>query len=116
MCSCGVLWSLKPDGALADGDDELHPGLPHRALGRHGPADLATPVSDCCCSNPPRGPLLEVSLFIFMIHVMSLVRVIPESPSWLLVKGRQDEAISQLSLVARCNSEYFQVCTIQIVQ
>ena len=39
----------------------------------------------------------------------------PESPSWLLVKGRQDEAIKQLALVARCNGEYFQVRVIQII-
>jgi len=56
----------------------------------------------------PTWRLLSVIAAVAILPVVLCWRVIPESPSWLLVKGRQDEAISQLSLVARCNSEYFQ--------
>ena len=36
-------------------------------------------------------------------------RLIPESPSWLLVKGRTKEALDQLERVARCNKADLQV-------
>ena len=36
-------------------------------------------------------------------------RLIPESPSWLLVKGRTNEALKQLEMVARCNKADLQV-------
>ena len=37
-------------------------------------------------------------------------RLIPESPSWLLVKGRTKEALEQLQRVAQCNKADLQVC------
>ena len=37
-------------------------------------------------------------------------RLIPESPSWLLVKGRTKEALEQLERVAQCNKADLQVC------
>ena len=36
-------------------------------------------------------------------------RLIPESPSWLLVKGRTKEALDQLERVARYNKADLQV-------
>ena len=110
MFSCGVLWSLKPDGAPGNGDDGLHLCLPHRALGRHGPAILETSGHHGCHGSPPRPLLLEVGFKLIKQASKNLPhRLIPESPSWLLVKGRVDEALSQLEQVARCNGKEFKV-------
>ena len=38
-----------------------------------------------------------------------LFRFIPESVSWLVVKGRIEEAVQQLALVARVNGKEFKV-------
>ena len=43
-------------------------------------------------------------------QVNLLSRLIPESPSWLLVKGRTKEALEQLERVAQCNKADLQVC------
>ena len=37
------------------------------------------------------------------------IRLVPESPSWLLVKGRQGEALQQLEKIAKWNKTDFQV-------
>ena len=44
------------------------------------------------------------------LEVNLLSRLIPESPSWLLVKGRTKEALEQLERVAQCNKADLQVC------
>ena len=44
-----------------------------------------------------------------LININNNLRLIPESPSWLLVKGRTDEALAELGKVARWNGKDFQV-------
>ena len=61
MCSRGVLRGGKSDRATADGDDELHPRLPHLALGRHGDALLETPLVDCCPCHSSHSCWIQVS-------------------------------------------------------
>ena len=39
-------------------------------------------------------------------------RVLPESPSWLLVVGREEDAIQQLKIVAKINGNPTQVCSL----
>ena len=116
MCSCGVLWGVKQDGAPADGDDELHPRLPHPALGGHAHALVEASSSHSVIGSPPCPLLLEVKIFFsqspqFCHNTSFLKRLIPESPSWLLVKGRVDEALAQLARVAACNKQEFKVTT-----
>ena len=36
-------------------------------------------------------------------------RIIPESVSWLVVKGRIEEAVQQLKIVAKVNDKEFKV-------
>ena len=141
MCSRGVLRGGKSDRATADGDDELHPRLPHLALGRHGDALLETSLLDCCPCHSSHSCWIQVSwelvrcptrLIIYISppiqqrniaqqcacweqlrgtnQVNLLSRLIPESPSWLLVKGRTKEALEQLERVAQCNKADLQVC------
>jgi len=43
-----------------------------------------------------------------ILPVLFCWKWIPESPSWLLVKGRQDEALAQIGRVARINGNDFQ--------
>ena len=64
MCSCRVLRGVKPDGAPADGDDELHLCLPHSPLGGHAYAFLEASLPHSCPGNPshPRG--MEVSCIL----------------------------------------------------
>ena len=45
---------------------------------------------------------------------MSVPRIIPESASWLVVKGRLEEAVLQYKLVARINNKEFKVTEDQI--
>ena len=61
MCSRGVLRGGKSDGAAADGDDELHPRLPHLALGGHGDALLETSLLDCCPCHSSHSCWIQVS-------------------------------------------------------
>ena len=61
MCSRGVLRGGKSDGATADGDDELHPRLPHLALGGHGDALLETSLLDCCPCHSSHSCWIQVS-------------------------------------------------------
>jgi len=60
ICSCGVLWSLKPDCAAADGDDELQPRLPHPPLGGHAHALMEASSSHRVIGSPSCSLLLEV--------------------------------------------------------
>merc|ERR1712032_822967 len=60
LCSCGVLWSLKPNGAPADGDDELQLGLPHPPLGGHAHALVEASSSHSVIGSPSCPLLLEV--------------------------------------------------------
>ena len=62
MCSCGVLRGVKQDGAPADGDDELHPRLPHPPLGGHGHALLEASLLDSCLGHSSHPCWMEVSL------------------------------------------------------
>ena len=62
MCSCGVLRGVKQDGAPADGDDELHPRLPHPPLGGHGHAFLEASLLDSCLGHSSHPCWMEVSL------------------------------------------------------
>ena len=61
MCSRRVLRGGKSDGAAADGDDELHPRLPHLALGRHGDALLETSLLDRCPCHSSHSCWIQVS-------------------------------------------------------
>ena len=111
MCSCGVLRGVKQDGAPADGDDELHPCLPHPPLGGHGHAFLEASLLDSCLGHSSHPCWMEVSLTKHKKERVQedVSRLIPESPSWLLVKGRTKEALEQLERVARCNKADLQV-------
>ena len=111
MCSCGVLRGVKQDGAPADGDDELHPRLPHPPLGGHGHAFLEASLLDSCLGHSSHPCWMEVSLAKHKKERVQedVSRLIPESPSWLLVKGRTKEALEQLERVARCNKADLQV-------
>lgn len=57
----------------------------------------------------PSWRLLAIMAAMAVLPVLFCWRLIPESPSWLLVKGRVDEALSQLEQVARCNGKEFKV-------
>ena len=59
-CSCGVLRRVVPHGAPDDGDGELHPGLPHRALAGHGALLLAGAGPHQLPRHPPRPRMLQV--------------------------------------------------------
>ena len=112
MCSCGVLRGVKQDGAPADGDDELHPRLPHSPLGGHAHALVEASLPYGCPGNPSHPCWMEVSLAKHKKKKRvqeNASRLIPESPSWLLVKGRTKEALEQLERVARCNKADLQV-------
>ena len=110
FCSCGILWSKQQDSSAPHGDDELHPRLPHRSLAGNGPANVEASRHGSRSGCPPCPLLLEVSsLMLFLINNHYFVRLIPESPSWLLVKGRTDEALAELSKVAWWNNKDFQV-------
>ena len=112
MCSCGVLRGVKQDGAPADGHDELHPRLPHPPLGGHGHAFLEASLLDSCLGHSSHPCWMEVSLTKHNKKERvqeDVSRLIPESPSWLLVKGRTKEALEQLERVARCNKADLQV-------
>ena len=61
MCSCRVLRGVKPDGAPADGDDELHPRLPHPPLGGHAHALLEASLPYGCPGNSSHPRWMEVS-------------------------------------------------------
>ena len=52
------------------------------------------------CHN---GPSVYSNVQAFTVYL----RIIPESASWLVVKGRIDEAVSQYKLVARINNREF---------
>ena len=58
--SCGVLRRVVPHGAADDGDGELHPGLPHRALAGHGALLLAGAGPHQLPRHPPRPRMLQV--------------------------------------------------------
>jgi len=44
-----------------------------------------------------------------VLPVLFCCKLIPESPSWLLVNGRVDEALAQLARVAACNKQEFKM-------
>jgi len=44
---------------------------------------------------------------VAILPVLLCWKLIPESPSWLLVKGRHEEALAQLGMVARINGNVF---------
>jgi len=60
ICSCRVLRGVKPDGAPADGDDELHPRLPHPPLGGHAHALLEASLPYGCPGNSSHPRWMEV--------------------------------------------------------
>ena len=67
MCSCGVLRGVKSDCAAADGDDELHPRLPHPPLGGHAHALMEASSSHRVIGSPSCSLLLEVGRFFSCI-------------------------------------------------
>ena len=70
MCSCRVLRGVKPDGAPADGDDELHPRLPHPPLGGHAHALLEASLPYGCPGDSPYPRWMEVSLTLSALKRM----------------------------------------------
>lgn len=57
----------------------------------------------------PEWRLLAGIASLAVLPVLFSWRMIPESPSWLLVQGRTDEALEQLGKVARWNGKDFEV-------
>lgn len=57
----------------------------------------------------PTWRLLAMAAALAVLPVLFCWKLIPESPSWLLVKGRTDEALAELGKVARWNGKDFQV-------
>merc|ERR1711971_994039 len=51
----------------------------------------------------PSWRLLSLTAALAILPILAGWKLIPESPSWLLVKGRTKEALDQLERVARCN-------------
>ena len=50
-----------------------------------------------------------ISLCTERVSTEHFPRIIPESASWLVVKGRLEEAVLQYKLVARINNKEFKV-------
>jgi len=57
----------------------------------------------------PSWRLLALTASLAVLPVLFCWKLIPESPSWLLVKGRVDEALAQLARVAACNKQEFKM-------
>jgi len=57
----------------------------------------------------PSWRLLALTASLAVLPVLFCWKLIPESPSWLLVKGRVDEALGQLARVADCNKQEFKM-------
>merc|ERR1712223_40418 len=57
-------------------------------------------------------PSWQILAFIAAASVLPVLlswRLVPESPSWLLVKGKQEEALQQLQTIAKWNKTDFQL-------
>ena len=115
--SAWVLWSGIPYCTSPNDDGLLLRGQHDCTLDRHVAPVLAVPGrrgSSCCTPGPPllevrRPTQLGSRVLQEKAGLTLLFRILPESPSWLLVVGREEEAISTLSRVAAVNRRPFQV-------
>lgn len=57
----------------------------------------------------PSWRVLTIISSVAVLPVLLCYKLIPESPSWLLVVGREDEALARLQTVAKVNGKPFQV-------